>query len=174
MSKKFYFWITHFRSHFRSKKGCWKPKKYFWTPDCDSSQGIRWNIAWALRKSLRLHPRDFPWAQLIFHFIPCLESQYSYRLSLSPKVDAEWRCEGLILVLRQSSCVFRGDQATHSLQWLLHLHELKDGDLLEEYDGLEPRSKLGSQTWNRLVYKCAVFCVGSGQTPPQAHQRGKQ
>ena len=44
---------------------------------CDSSRGIRWNIAWALRKSLGLRPRDFPRAQAIFHRIPLLSSQYS-------------------------------------------------------------------------------------------------
>ena len=45
---------------------------------CDSSRGIRWNIAWALGKSLGLRPRDFPRAQAIFHRIPRLESQYSH------------------------------------------------------------------------------------------------
>ena len=47
---------------------------------CDSSRGIRWNIAWALGKSLGLRPRDFPRAQAIFHCIPLLSSQYSYSL----------------------------------------------------------------------------------------------
>ena len=48
---------------------------------CDSSRGIRWNIAWALGKSLGLRPRDFPRAQAIFHRIPLLSSQYSYILN---------------------------------------------------------------------------------------------
>ena len=47
---------------------------------CDSSRGIRWNIAWALGKSLGLRPRDFPRAQAIFHRIPLLSSQYSYKM----------------------------------------------------------------------------------------------
>jgi len=49
---------------------------------CDESRGIRWNIAWALGKSLGLRPRDFPLAQAIFHCIPLLSSQYSYKISL--------------------------------------------------------------------------------------------
>ena len=49
---------------------------------CDSSRGIRWNIAWALGKSLGLRPRDFPRAQAIFHRIPLLSSQYSYNIAL--------------------------------------------------------------------------------------------
>ena len=48
---------------------------------CDSSRGIRWNIAWALGKSLGLRPRDFPRAQAIFHRIPLLSSQYSYSIT---------------------------------------------------------------------------------------------
>ena len=40
----------------------------------DWSRDIRLNIAWALRKSLGLRPRDFPWAQAIFHRISVLSS----------------------------------------------------------------------------------------------------
>ena len=56
---------------------------------CDSSRGIRWNIAWALGKSLGLRPRDFPRAQAIFHRMPLLSSQYSYNLW-----HDKWRIEG--------------------------------------------------------------------------------
>ena len=49
---------------------------------CDSSRGIRWNIAWALGKSLGLRPRDFPRAQAIFHRIPLPSSQYSYKIGI--------------------------------------------------------------------------------------------
>ena len=45
---------------------------------CDSSRDIRWNIAWALGKSLGLCPWDFPWAQDIFHCISLLSSQYRF------------------------------------------------------------------------------------------------
>ena len=47
---------------------------------CDSSRDIRWNIASALGKSLGLCPRDFPWAQAIFHSISLLFSQYRYKV----------------------------------------------------------------------------------------------
>ena len=54
---------------------------------CDSSQEIRWNIAWALRKSLGLWIQDFPWAQAIFHCISLLLSQYRYSIKQTIKSD---------------------------------------------------------------------------------------
>ena len=61
---------------------------------CDSSRGIRWNIAWALGKSLGLRPRDFPRAQAIFHRIPLLSSQYSHsQLPLEVNIFLHWLCE---------------------------------------------------------------------------------
>ena len=46
----------------------------------DSSWDIRWNIAWALRKSLGLRPSNFPRAQAISHRISLLLSSYRYNL----------------------------------------------------------------------------------------------
>ena len=63
---------------------------------CDSSRGIRWNIAWALGKSLGLRPRDFPRAQAIFHRIPLLSSQYSYSLKWSDPLDLTF-CQSFLL-----------------------------------------------------------------------------
>ena len=40
----------------------------------DSSRDVRWNLAWALGKSLGLRPQDFPHAQAIFHGISLLSS----------------------------------------------------------------------------------------------------
>ena len=47
----------------------------------DSSQEIRWNIARALGKSLRLSPWNFPHAQDIFHRISLLLTQYRYNIN---------------------------------------------------------------------------------------------
>ena len=44
----------------------------------DSSRDIRWNIAWALGKSLGLLLRDFPRAQAISNHISLLSSWYRY------------------------------------------------------------------------------------------------
>ena len=46
--------------------------------NCDSSWDIRWNIAWALGKSIGLCPRDFLRAQAIYHCISLLSSQYRF------------------------------------------------------------------------------------------------
>ena len=48
---------------------------------CDSSRNTRWNIAWALGKSLGLCPRDFPQAQAIFHRKSLLLSQYRFSMN---------------------------------------------------------------------------------------------
>ena len=45
---------------------------------CDERMDLRWNIAWAWKKSQGLSPMDFLRAQAIFHCISRLESQYRY------------------------------------------------------------------------------------------------
>ena len=45
---------------------------------CDERRNILWNIAWALGKSQKQSPRDFPRAQAIFHCNSRLKSQYSH------------------------------------------------------------------------------------------------
>ena len=49
----------------------------------DLSRDTQWNIAWALKKSLGLCPRDVHQAQAIFHPISLLSSRYRY----SPAVN---------------------------------------------------------------------------------------
>ena len=71
---------------------------------CDSSRGIRWNIAWALGKSLGLRPRDFPRAQAIFHRIPLLSSQYSYKIVWAQSLSLDILSWSLAWILR-FSCV---------------------------------------------------------------------
>ena len=78
------------------------PKKY---GSGRNTHPPRWNIAWALGKSLGLRPRDFPRAQAIFHRIPRLESQYSH--SQSPLLANIFSYWGLLTSTSQYFLVLR-------------------------------------------------------------------
>ena len=53
----------------------------------DSSRDIRWNIAWALGKSLGLRPRYFPRVQATFHRMSLLLSEYRYIIVITNNIS---------------------------------------------------------------------------------------
>ena len=56
---------------------------------CRGCKMSRWQNVWLqnVEKSLGLRPRDFPWAQAIFHRLPLLSSQYSYSIAYEGQVE---------------------------------------------------------------------------------------